>query len=385
MLRSVYYTVRWVVIKIRQMSSSAYNNQRLSSPSLGQNGPATRLAVTSHSSICTAADTAAPGTGRNSDFRTILAHDPDELARNLTNWEQSYDQMSCGIFEGSLSERRLLQVQIFRETISQSVRQSCKAWPGSIWFGLPQHSLSTRINGRATDPGDVLLQHGGAEFELVTPSTYTIYGIVIPRTLLADVATRTGSMIDWKELEHAEVLKVDVAARVRFVQLLAGWLESAPDYLATHADSAWLHQRQNSLVAILVDMISHGQVDPMVARSFQRRHRVIEAVRSYVLEHRDQSISVPDLCEHAHVSRRTLQYCFEDILGVSPVSYLRILRLNGVRRQLLERERGARARFIGDVAAQWGFNNFSQFSSDYRRLFGECASASLKALAGAGG
>ncbi|OYO28871.1 hypothetical protein CD932_17165 [Janthinobacterium sp. PC23-8] len=34
---------------------------------------------------------------------------------------------------------------------------------------------------------------------------------------------------------------------------------------------------------------------------------------------------------------------------------------------------------IGDVADAWGLSNFSQFSSDYRKLFGLCPSASLKA------
>lgn len=79
------------------------------------------------------------------------------------------------------------------------------------------------------------------------------------------------------------------------------------------------------------------------------------------------------------MSRRTLQYCFEDVLGMSPTLYLRRLRLNGVRRALLDPSRGQRQ--IGAVAADWGFGNFSQFSSDYKKLFGESASSSLRMVA----
>ena len=74
------------------------------------------------------------------------------------------------------------------------------------------------------------------------------------------------------------------------------------------------------------------------------------------------------------MSRRTLQYCFEDVLGINPVQYLRILRLNGARRQLREAE----TRHVRDVAADWGFWHFSQFSSDYRKLFGHSPSETLK-------
>jgi AraC family ethanolamine operon transcriptional activator len=67
------------------------------------------------------------------------------------------------------------------------------------------------------------------------------------------------------------------------------------------------------------------------------------------------------------VSRRTLQYSFQDVLQMSPVAYLRALRLNGVRRDL----QAAGDAPVGDVAARWGFWHLSRFAADYRRLFGE--------------
>lgn len=98
--------------------------------------------------------------------------------------------------------------------------------------------------------------------------------------------------------------------------------------------------------------------------------------RDFVLGHCDQVITVPQLCERLHVSRRTLQYCFEDVLDISPMQYLRVIRLNGARRHL--RENLSDARTVRDVAADWGFWHFSQFSSDYRKLFGQSPSESLR-------
>jgi AraC family ethanolamine operon transcriptional activator len=56
------------------------------------------------------------------------------------------------------------------------------------------------------------------------------------------------------------------------------------------------------------------------------------------------------------------------------MQYLRLIRLNGARRSL--REPLSAAVSVRDVAANWGFWHFSQFSSDYRKLFGQCPSES---------
>ncbi|MEC5161261.1 MULTISPECIES: helix-turn-helix domain-containing protein [unclassified Janthinobacterium] len=312
-------------------------------------------------------------------FRTVLTRDADELARHLTDWEQSYDQISSGSFHGVLDELRLPRMQVFRESISQSVRQSCRVWPGAVWFGFPDQPDSSRINGRQVEPEFVMVQPGDKEFELLTPSSHVIYGIVVCSKLLVQAAVASGCMVDWQRLHTAEVLRVDPAERRQCVQTLAALLAQQQDAIAAGYSARQLLHCQNMVVEALVGMLDHSGVEPAAAGSFQRRQRIVARVREYILAHRDQTITVPELCEQAHVSRRTLQYCFEDVLGMSPTLYLRRVRLNGVRRQLMGT--GAPQLAIGAVAADWGFSNFSQFSSDYRKLFGESASASLRTQA----
>lgn len=59
---------------------------------------------------------------------------------------------------------------------------------------------------------------------------------------------------------------------------------------------------------------------------------------------------------------------------MAPATYLRALRLNGVRRDL----RGRAADSVQDVAAAWGFWHLSQFATDYRRMFGARPSETLR-------
>jgi AraC family ethanolamine operon transcriptional activator len=104
------------------------------------------------------------------------------------------------------------------------------------------------------------------------------------------------------------------------------------------------------------------------------RNRIVGKVREYLLEHLDDDITIPDICRHLQVSRRTLQYCTEDVVGMSPATYIRTLRLNGVRRDLFF---GSKNTQITDVAMSWGFWHLSQFAGHYRKMFNMLPSETL--------
>ncbi len=85
---------------------------------------------------------------------------------------------------------------------------------------------------------------------------------------------------------------------------------------------------------------------------------MVDRAREYALTHVDEPLSILDLCNHIGASRRKLQYCFQETLGINPVAYLRALRLNAVRRELRS---GGHARGVQEVAARWGFWHLSRF------------------------
>lgn len=321
----------------------------------------------------------APLQNKLHQIRTVEAHDADDHAHNLTAWEQSYDQITPGQFHGVLAELQLPQMQVFLEKTSQAVRQSCCVWPDAFWFGLQGHADSGRsygrINGRLGDADAIMVRPGNCEFELVTPADYAIYGIVIQRNALLCAAGQMGCRIDWSQLASAEVLHVTESAQAACLQMLACLL-AEDDVCSQRNPAASRALPQQAVMMAMLSMLDTSEVDSTVSNSFMRRQRFVAQARDYVLAHRDQVITVPELCEHLHVSRRTLQYCFEDVLGISPIQYLRIIRLNGARRHLRQDLSGSRT--VRDIAADWGFWHFSQFSSDYRKLFGQSPSESLR-------
>ena len=87
--------------------------------------------------------------------------------------------------------------------------------------------------------------------------------------------------------------------------------------------------------------------------------------------------TVGDLAQAAGVSARRLQEGFREYLGVTPMTYLRNVRLDRVHAELLTGATG-----VTESAARWGFTHLSRFSAAYRRRFGAAPS---ETLAGSGG
>ena len=110
--------------------------------------------------------------------------------------------------------------------------------------------------------------------------------------------------------------------------------------------------------------------------SLRQRDRAIKKIKEFLTEFPDVPPTIADLCEVAQVSERTLEYAFQERYEMTPNTYLRFYRLNGVHKSL----RAADPAFttVTKVATDWGFWHFGHFTSNYRKLFGQLPSDTLK-------
>lgn len=99
--------------------------------------------------------------------------------------------------------------------------------------------------------------------------------------------------------------------------------------------------------------------------------RALEAMRGNV----GREWTVPELAAIAGGSSRTLQRLFKAFLGKTPREALRDIRFDCARRELLQ---GAADAKVMDVALRSGFTHFGRFSTEYRRVYGETPTETLK-------
>ena len=301
-------------------------------------------------------------------LRVARVDDLWQHANNLSGWQQQYDQLSRGRFEGELQELWLDEVQVFHEHTSQALRQRCRIPAGALWCGITLTNDGSRVDGQAATHDGMMVCANPGEFELSTPTEHRIFGVVTRLDALRAHAERVGHRLHTEAFTQPAWLSCSAESLARLREGLGQVLNEAADAaLSSHHPQAREHVQQ-AVFDMLLAALGEAHADDGADRpSAARRRDLVRAVIAELQAHPDTVPTVPELCERFHVSRRTLQYAFEDVVGESPAVYLRCLRLNAVQRLLRE---GTVAQ-VQDAAAQHGFWSLSQFTADYRRHFGE--------------
>ena len=110
-------------------------------------------------------------------------------------------------------------------------------------------------------------------------------------------------------------------------------------------------------------------IEPITSRSVRLAMAACEA-------NPQDPLTVTDMAHFAGVSIRSLQDGFKKYVGMSPTDYLRNVRLNRVREELLA-ERGFDSS-IADIAFTWGFTHLGRFAKLYHERFGELPSETIR-------
>jgi AraC-like DNA-binding protein len=145
------------------------------------------------------------------------------------------------------------------------------------------------------------------------------------------------------------------------------------------ADVEAVHGLEQQLIHALVDCLSAGSMDEETSTA--RRHRSI-LTRFEDLLHAQAFPGMTQICAALGVSQRTLRICCEEQLGMGPTEYVRRGRMQLVHRALGNGNPDAAS--ISAVARRYGFRSLGRFAADYRLLFGELPSVTLRRGMGLG-
>ena len=289
-----------------------------------------------------------------------------------------YAQLTCGQFSGSCRELRMRHFQVLRETNNIPVNMYGTLWPQSIAFGIPLRMLGNgSINGLTLGPRISSIVRGDRGHEVIMPPADMVYLAVDARVLEDYICVVEGvSLAGW--LTRGPIVLPESAAIIRLTAHLLGLLDySFGCALTTLAAQVQRDILQEVLARVTPIVLGHLE-SPGPSKTSVGRHQLVQRAREFVLDRvgaRDP-VQVIDVCRALAVSRRTLQYSFEEVLGLNPATYLRVLRLNRARQDLLAND--VNALQVKDVASRWGFWHLSRFGAEYRELYGELPSVTLK-------
>ena len=235
------------------------------------------------------------------------------------------------------------------------------------------------IDGKKLHPFALIAAGQGAHAEIIVDSDYESVALFTPpQALHKHLAVRRTKdnfvFPDGHEVWHPaeEVARNLFELGTRIAQAA----ENAPEIFN---DSHWARygaqvEFMDSLFTTIESCDSEQTVD--AGKKAISYSQIVRTCEDYTLNLKDRRPYLSELCAAANVSERTLQYAFHDIMGMSPLTYLHRLRLHRARDELRKAE--STSTTVTEVAMNWGFWHFGEFSRAYKNCFGEPPSKTLK-------
>ncbi|MEU8994703.1 AraC family transcriptional regulator [Streptomyces caniferus] len=97
--------------------------------------------------------------------------------------------------------------------------------------------------------------------------------------------------------------------------------------------------------------------------------RSLRAALAFIEANLTEHIALGDIAKAADCAPRTISSAFRDRLGLSPMSYVRNLRLDRIRQDILNTTDN-----VGTIAYRWGISHLGRFAGDYHSRFNELPS-----------
>jgi AraC family ethanolamine operon transcriptional activator len=299
--------------------------------------------------------------------------DASQHAASLYDWNQRYEQLSAGRFSGNFERLQLGGIHVFKEASNRTLVQSGHVCTGMVAVGAVQRAgAGGRYCGTELRRGSVFGGASDAEFHFLAGADMELAAVSVP---LIDLESLQETLCDGEapaQFQHHDVLPLSDGATHTFQTLLNHALEVAAQ--GHMADKA---QARRMLGISLTEAVLQCTQPAQARRSglaAVNKRRIVAKARAYMQQQPESVLAMPDVCKAIGASRRALQYAFEEVLQVSPITYLRLMRLNRVRVDL--QQPGASS--VGDVAARWGFWHLSRFAAEYKALFCELPSVTLQ-------
>jgi AraC family transcriptional regulator, ethanolamine operon transcriptional activator len=293
-------------------------------------------------------------------------------------WNQRYLQVSPGTMRSSLAEVTTDGIHVFRKWMSERVIQQGCLPDGKICFALPLGKFAGTpwIQGREMHGDSIVVLRSGDEFTLQRPQGMELMAV----TFELDDFRRLSDERPWAPGARALLSRSVLRAPGRAMQRLRYDLLSLFDETSTTdpCQSEAINKNQSVSRGVFEALceLFNGAADARPAVGSASASFIVAQCHRMVADSGDSPPSVEELCLRLRTSRRTLQNSFMQVADATPVHYLRCVRLNAVRQQLMSTR--ALDLSIAQAAADRGFNHLSHFAQRYKALFGELPSQTLR-------
>lgn len=302
----------------------------------------------------------------------VSSTDADEMREQSLFWTYEHKQYGRGKFEGWIEVVHTHRLQLSLSSRSPGIYALGGIPSGTTMISLPLSRRQALIyRGKPLGDAEFICLKDDEELEVSTLSPTSLLTVAVQTSLFEKMV---------EKITGTNLMKFRPQDRLR---LKADEYQTKSSHLVTLLRSAQAMIRQHNeldygaLDAEILKTIILGALPAGLLEQKPRRSKIARKAEKYIRENLRRSLTISELCQVTGSSERTLFLGFKERYGVSPKSFIQMMRLNAVRREL---SLNTPANAVTDTALGWGFDHLGRFSEQYRRMFGELPSETKNSM-----
>lgn len=288
----------------------------------------------------------------------------EEFARGLRNFELDFRQLSNGEFKASTTIINLQDLSIARRTTTTKYSLT-GALPAELIFYFPLDNLNIYVNGRIAGPDVQLISVGRRKVFSIVPGRYDHLLVSIRAK---DLATYLDAAAVSQFIAMATTLDFCLVNPQRKLSLTRRLFEIYSNILyrkevPSAQDCADLCR--NIILLLQEYLLAHP--DPVEKRPGSQE-KLLQRVLTLIESNPTWGFNLDEMSKEVFASKRAIQYAFESLVGISPMRYIKLNRLNLVRKELNSHGDNPR---LCNIVSKYSFSNAGRMVREYAELFGE--------------
>jgi AraC family ethanolamine operon transcriptional activator len=307
-------------------------------------------------------------------------NDIDAYAEAIKPLNVTSNQLTPGLFVGSINFADFRGLKFTQVNHNQGFRAEGPKSLHDLVFAISLKFGETQVlsHGCPIKKQDIFGFDRERETDIITTKDAHIVMASVDLLIFQSLAEQMGYDLGEKFLKQ-NLIRLHPSSlrhlRVYYQQIAQMLIEEPSLLTQTQMQSLIMED----FLPLLINTLGKSRLQNRHSPKTFQRFSLVKKAEEIAKSCSDRPLTLQQLCDELGTSSSALYYGFQDIFGLSPMAYLKIQRLNGVRRTL--RDSYSEITTVMQVAHQWGFWNAGHFSKDYKEMFGELPSETLRSYA----
>ena len=310
------------------------------------------------------------------NYSELSASDFDQLIQAQPGKNRRYTQLKSGKLEGAFTQAWLGQIQIFQEQLNVGARIQA-APPANLlpFTHITSASKNVKFCQQEIDSSNTITQATGGFWDVVFSEKLEYRSAVFDKEYFYQ------GYLDIKQQDvpqHFIQSKLTPTSFIKanhYSELIARSLTLLGRRPELFDKADVLRLMSGQILQAVIAALSEQDFTQVTLPKLKKRQLGVNKVIEFLQVHARDLPDIQTLCAIANLSERSLQYGFMEALGITPIQYLRMIRLNGAKGDLQSAD--DKQSKVVDIATNWGFVELGRFAKEYKTLFCELPSQTL--------